>query len=217
MNRNSPTGKSCLECRRRKIRCDKSLPCSYCVRVKVRCTFPPRKGVARNGIQSLSDPELTTRVESIEHTLKSVEEGLSQIWQLVQPMRSQPLHQLDDLDQTEASNVPRFYANSASNVQHEQLDPTSQEHSAPTLESHPSVKTIFLLWQIYLERVHPILKIIHAPTVQGQIVQYMQDKGSDRSSFHCLLFAIYYAAVVTMPTDECMRVFARDRLLLLRR
>lgn len=217
MNRTSPTGKSCLECRRRKIKCDRILPCSYCVRVKVQCTFPPRKAVAGNGIQSLSDQELTTRVESIERTMKSVEKDLSQIWQLVQPLRSQPPYQLDNLDQTEASNVPGTHANSASNTQYGQLDPTSQEHSAPTLESHPSIKVIFLLWQIYLERVHPVLKIIHAPTVQRQIVQYMQDQGSDRSSFHCLLFAIYYAAVVTMPADECKRVLTHDRLILLQR
>ncbi|KAE8391334.1 fungal-specific transcription factor domain-containing protein [Aspergillus alliaceus] len=36
-------GRSCLECRRRKVKCDRSLPCAYCVRTKIQCTCPHPK------------------------------------------------------------------------------------------------------------------------------------------------------------------------------
>lgn len=36
-------GRSCLECRRRKIKCDRSHPCSYCVKVRIDCQYPPQR------------------------------------------------------------------------------------------------------------------------------------------------------------------------------
>ncbi|KAL6876811.1 hypothetical protein J3F83DRAFT_727172 [Trichoderma novae-zelandiae] len=34
------SGRSCLECRRRKIRCDRSLPCACCTRIKLQSRYP---------------------------------------------------------------------------------------------------------------------------------------------------------------------------------
>ncbi|KAH7376723.1 hypothetical protein B0T11DRAFT_272835 [Plectosphaerella cucumerina] len=38
---------SCLECRRRKIRCDRANPCGHCTLVKLRCEFPEYHGPPR--------------------------------------------------------------------------------------------------------------------------------------------------------------------------
>lgn len=218
MSRHSSTGKSCLECRRRKIKCDKALPCSYCVKVKVRCTYPPRKSSPRENSQNPLGQELTTRIENIECTLRSVEQSLSQIWQIVQPAQLQPPHQSNNgIDHSAAINVLGTQASSECHRQDGQLDFTSREHPAPKSQSHPPSEKIFFLWQTYLERVHPVLKIIHAPSAQGRIVKFLQDRRSDSPSIHCLLFAVYHAAVVTLSTEECEKALGYERRILLQR
>ena len=213
VTRLSSTGKSCLECRRRKIKCDKALPCSYCVKVKVRCAYPPRKNVFRNDSQNLPDQELGTRVETIERTLLSCEERLSQIWQVVQTMRPQlPYLSSNKSNHSVTSDVRELQASPARPCQGGHRDFASPGYSVHTSQSlHLSSTTIFFLWHTYLERVHPVLKIIHAPSVQRQIIQFLQEGISDSSPIHCLLFAIYYTALVTLTTEECKKALGCDR------
>ncbi|KAJ6056809.1 uncharacterized protein N7446_007700, partial [Penicillium canescens] len=213
VTRLSSTGKSCLECRRRKIKCDKALPCSYCVKVKVRCAYPPRKGVSRNDSQDLPDQELGTRVETIERTLISCEESLSQIWQVVQTTRPQPPYLSSNKSNHPAtSDVRELQASPARPYQGRHRDFACRGYAVHTSQSlHPSSTTTFFLWQTYLERVHPVLKIIHAPCVQRQIIEFLQEVISDSSPIHCLLFAIYYTAVVALTTEECKKALGCDR------
>ncbi|KAE8403080.1 hypothetical protein BDV37DRAFT_148258 [Aspergillus pseudonomiae] len=75
------SGRSCLECRRRKIKCDRSLPCAYCVRTHIQCAYPqPKTGV--NADHSV-DSDLVARVESIESKFQSLERSLAHITQLL--------------------------------------------------------------------------------------------------------------------------------------
>ena len=64
---------------------------------------------------------------------------------------------------------------------------------------HPPPERIFPLWQVYLESVHPVLHILHAPTVQKQLLQASQNIQNAPPSFEALMFAIYYAAVTSIP------------------
>jgi len=61
---------SCLECRRRKLKCDKKFPCDHCHKAGRECVFlaPPRDPNAQNRLNQLKD-----RVELIE---KELEAGL---------------------------------------------------------------------------------------------------------------------------------------------
>lgn len=59
------------------------------------------------------------------------------------------------------------------------------------------------MWQMYIERVDPILKIIHAPTVQRDIVGFIRDKSHLGPTRHILFFALYYTSVITMSEEEC--------------
>jgi len=61
---------SCLECRRRKLKCDKKFPCDHCHKAARECVFlaPPRDPNAQNRLNQLKD-----RVELIE---KELEAGL---------------------------------------------------------------------------------------------------------------------------------------------
>lgn len=73
-------GRSCLECRRRKIKCDRSFPCSYCVRSQIQCAYPPRRSERSiHHAHHSNDFDLPRRVERIESTLELLGKGSSQV------------------------------------------------------------------------------------------------------------------------------------------
>jgi hypothetical protein len=79
-----PPGRSCLECRRRKIKCDRSFPCSYCVKVKIECTYPPQKAPQTATQANEADGDLLNRVERLEAGLQSLGEIVLDICELLQ-------------------------------------------------------------------------------------------------------------------------------------
>ncbi|KAE8146881.1 fungal-specific transcription factor domain-containing protein [Aspergillus avenaceus] len=65
------SGRSCLECRRRKIRCDRSFPCAYCVRTRIQCSYPPKPDGEGD-----THSDLASRVEIIANNVESLERSL---------------------------------------------------------------------------------------------------------------------------------------------
>ncbi|KAL8979008.1 MAG: hypothetical protein Q9177_006250, partial [Variospora cf. flavescens] len=72
---------------------------------------------------------------------------------------------------------------------------------------HPEPIKIFRLWQTYLDCVYPLTMIFHAPTVQQQILDASADLENVPESTEALMFAIYYAAVVALPPEDCQAMF----------
>ncbi|KAH2127538.1 hypothetical protein KXW66_001071 [Aspergillus fumigatus] len=73
------------------------------------------------------------------------------------------------------------------------------------------------LWQTYLEFVDPLLRIFHTPTVQRYVVDSMVNEGTLDVSRRCLLFAIYYSAIVVVPAKSCHSIFGTHKTFLLER
>lgn len=71
-------GHSCFECRRRKIKCDRSLPCSYCARIKLKCSYPSWRPNRDNPGES----DLAAKVQALESTLQSLEQKITRIGDL---------------------------------------------------------------------------------------------------------------------------------------
>jgi hypothetical protein len=69
---------------------------------------------------------------------------------------------------------------------------------------HPPPVQIFVLWQAFLNNVHPLLRLLHAPTVQQQLLTTALDLSAASPAVHALLFAIYANAVVSMRDDAYM-------------
>lgn len=67
----SPNLRSCLTCRRRKVRCDKKSPCSNCVRAKIECIFPG-PGRAPRKSRKPPDAELLDRLRRLEGVVSSL-------------------------------------------------------------------------------------------------------------------------------------------------
>ncbi|EEP76966.1 predicted protein [Uncinocarpus reesii 1704] len=63
--------RSCVTCRRRKIRCNKVQPCSNCVKARVECVFP-KPGRAPRKSKKGTEAELLARLKTLEAAVKSI-------------------------------------------------------------------------------------------------------------------------------------------------
>lgn len=211
----STTVRSCLECRRRKIKCDRSLPCSYCVKVKIQCSYPPLRAEPAITEGNKAGDDMVVRIERIERTLDCFEQSLSQLRGLLQTQSSSAsvggshghdpeyqLHESHRHDEWDLNQSPSLF----------KALPTS---ALEYLRS-PRVLVSFL-WQKYLENVEPILKILHASTVQRQILNNTQSREIVGAPTECVISAICYAAVATMTVEECRVELDEDKQKALKR
>ena len=67
----TPNPRSCVTCRRRKVKCDKKNPCSNCVRAKIDCVFPG-PGRAPRKSRKPPDAELLERLRRLEGVVTSL-------------------------------------------------------------------------------------------------------------------------------------------------
>lgn len=81
-------------------------------------------------------------------------------------------------------------------------------HDLKTLR--PSPIHMFRLWQIFLDNVNPLSKVIHVPTLQKKIFTECA-AGKFSSGMETLMFSIYCAAITSMSSPACMEIFREPR------
>ncbi|KAL3446414.1 hypothetical protein BJX65DRAFT_309113 [Aspergillus insuetus] len=210
-------GRSCFECRRRKIKCDRSHPCSYCVKNRIKCKYPAGRSVLDE------DQTALDRVASLESRLLAIEERLSEIDKShpspssASPPTIEPDNAAIPEDRqhlTQGQTVGPAFTLST------EIAPSSIVNPQPPIDLdqfRPSRPTIALLWEKYLEVVDPLLKVFHTPTVQKLVMRAVRARDMLDIGSECLLFVIYYAAVVAMPPEVCLKDFGEARSVLLKR
>lgn len=67
----APNPRSCITCRRRKVKCDKKQPCSNCARAKTECNFPG-PGRAPRKSRKPPDAELLERLRRLEGVVQTL-------------------------------------------------------------------------------------------------------------------------------------------------
>ncbi|CEJ56990.1 hypothetical protein PMG11_05700 [Penicillium brasilianum] len=82
---------------------------------------------------------------------------------------------------------------------------------------HPNPLHIFKLWQTFLERVNPLTKIVHAPTVQQQILEAMSDLKQVSKDFEALMFSIYCISLISLQAGDVVKAFGESKKKLLSR
>ena len=60
--------RSCHNCNRKKVKCDKQEPCGACVRTRVKCSFPPSGARVRRSKRTII-AEMSSRISSLEAAL----------------------------------------------------------------------------------------------------------------------------------------------------
>lgn len=75
----------------------------------------------------------------------------------------------------------------------------------------PDAGHVFRLWQIYLDRVNPLTKIIHVPTLQPYVAEATAGSQNLPKNIEALLFSIYLMAVVALSPEECQELLGYTR------
>ncbi|KAK0647976.1 Transcription factor vrtR1 [Lasiodiplodia hormozganensis] len=72
---------------------------------------------------------------------------------------------------------------------------------------HPEPVQILRLWQIYLDGVNPLLKVTHAPSLQGRIIEATSNVSHTSAALEALMLSIYCVAVQSLDEDDCQAIF----------
>ncbi|KAI1498481.1 fungal-specific transcription factor domain-containing protein [Biscogniauxia marginata] len=220
---------ACVLCQNRKIRCDRNSPCSNCIKANVACT-PSTPAPARK--RRRPNQDLQQRLARCEELLSEYatakpespsndSSNLNETWQpqgklvvdgdgikFMDSFLLANIHDelsamreiLEDEDTTDESSTP---ADSQSPDQNTTLlfsDPVDVNLE----DLHPQPAHIFSLWQTFLERVNPLTKIIHVPTVQPMLVKAATSRAGIARSSEALLFSIYLISTVSLNESECI-------------
>ncbi|KAI5197397.1 hypothetical protein AUEXF2481DRAFT_27177 [Aureobasidium subglaciale EXF-2481] len=295
--------RSCVTCRKRKVKCDKLHPCSNCSRAHIECIFPT-PGRAPRKSRKVSDPrdaELLDRLRRLEGLVKGLGVDISNPESLpdaapdshveeadfLEPTTSHPTVRTcpnppdqtqhnkrgDDDDDTQWAAKNRlvdesrsanfetrfgrlvinegrsryvnnsFWANLSNEVEDlkgilnqdtdDEADDPSPTHSLPDqhhgwifsfssqnvdlLSLHPIAGQIEAYWNVFKERVDPLVKVLHIPTIEPTVLASASHLANLSKSFEALLFAIYYGATTSLSEVDCLNKLGEEKGLLLSR
>ncbi|PWY69629.1 C6 zinc finger domain-containing protein [Aspergillus sclerotioniger CBS 115572] len=219
---------ACLLCARRKVKCDKGDPCSNCLKAEAKCLYEgptpnrPRKRAA--------DEELLTRIAQYEDLLR--EHNIE-----FEPYTHTWIHSnLDasDADKREANKVLCLWSTLPLELQYPptqtlghkddpllypaiSLQSVLSDNHTELHELHPEPRHIYRFWQMFVERINPMTKIVHVPTLQQRVLDVSWDPRNAAKPLAAILFAIYTIAVTSTTSDECQALFDETRGSLLTR
>ncbi|KAF4444796.1 hypothetical protein F53441_11054 [Fusarium austroafricanum] len=278
--------RSCVTCRKRRVRCDKTMPCSNCRRAQSDCMYPaPGRAPRQNRAalppgsavgQSEREIDLMERLRKLEglvyemsgqgttsengmevgHGESSRAQGGTRSTQgIVQATAEQIKRESENVEFSkvdkqlgrlvlhDGDSTPR-YVNSGFFVKlndelaeiRNEMETMNEEDEAgfeedttpeqsppqnPGLEHdhhcflfgyssadvdltglHPLPAQGSFLWQIYLENIEPLVKVLHIPTMSRLMTQVRRGEHELRPGDEALVFAIYYSAVASMEKQE---------------
>ncbi|KAE8379202.1 fungal-specific transcription factor domain-containing protein [Aspergillus bertholletiae] len=246
-NGQMPKNPSCVVCARRKVRCDRNDPCSACTKHGVECIFPthlpPRRRKRQRSeedrrysgfpyqsptIQNHAAPAPTTNIDHPAATSSAfpgtprATQGMllagdgrsiyldSNVWTSVRG------------ELPRAEDVFRDMSDNNSNHSAQEVDDETSLILGGTVKKslsalHPSPLHIFKLWQTFLENINPLVKILHGPTVQQELLVASGSLDTVSKEFEALMFSIYCIALVSLKADEVQNTYGERKAVLLSR
>lgn len=93
----------------------------------------------------------------------------------------------------------------------------SSQSKSNTRYRHPPPERIHQLWQVFVENVDPVTKIVHVPTLRPAIQKAASNIATIPRGFGALMFAIYGAAVMSLKDGDCKQILGEPRKTLLSR
>ncbi|KAG9237384.1 fungal-specific transcription factor domain-containing protein [Amylocarpus encephaloides] len=303
------TARSCLTCRRRKVKCDKNEPCSNCTKAGAECVFPapgraprrPRAGgkgstereaellkrlrrlegvvgelsgqveveaVKNDATSPLSDNSSPLRdgdsasLDSKGYKLRVVgmdeesgtkkewigkvwkigdgppktsfsepaEEGMGRLvleggksrylshpfWSHITDEVEEIRQMLYDQDLDSGDDTPILPNDTFADTSHQGFIMGYSSSDVDLRGLHPLPSQIPFYWQTFLDNVHPLVKIVHAPTMSQTIRDVQNNMESLSRSTEALMFSIYFATITSMSAEEVKSNFGLSKDLLLK-
>ncbi|KAL2858196.1 hypothetical protein BJX68DRAFT_162674 [Aspergillus pseudodeflectus] len=172
--------KSCLACRKRKVKCDRQLPCGNCSRWTIECIFPspirrcPRARTKTGATRSRGDQALQDRIHMLEAQVSELTETVS--------AQAERLRQVT----TPGGSMFAFSHTWA--------------HSVAPL--NPSLALGQTYWQVFLERVDPLIKVVHRPSASRILRSAIDNPTLLNEGQGALLQVIYLACISAMDEAD---------------
>ncbi|KAK9452808.1 hypothetical protein V1511DRAFT_463815 [Dipodascopsis uninucleata] len=88
-------------------------------------------------------------------------------------------------------------------------------HGSNLTALHPKPAMMMKLWQIFLNNIQPLTKIVHSPTTQQQIIGSSDNLANVSKSLEALMFAIYSCAVYSLSETDCESQLGESKSVLL--
>ncbi|VUC29234.1 unnamed protein product [Clonostachys rosea] len=252
---------ACSTCARRKIKCDKTDPCSNCSKARAQCLYeehpPPRPR------KRAADEDLIARLGAYEDLLRENNIDFSHfshswipselqgklkysISESESPNSTPGTNNLATSKDPQLINRPAEWERNFCRHDQETLrimisklkfPPTRYLHypEAPCLypipplhtimsgggstsyKLHPEPRHIYRLWQQFVEAVNPLIKIVHVPTTQQQILEASWDVENISPPLAALMFSIYSLAVISLSSAQCQATYGEERPTLITR
>jgi hypothetical protein len=80
------------------------------------------------------------------------------------------------------------------------------------LDRYPPPEHVMIYWKAFLDGIHPLTKMIHAPSIQALIEFSCQHHRSLSRSDTALLFSIQLTALMSISDEECQFKIGRPRV-----
>ncbi|KAF2663296.1 putative fungal-specific transcription factor [Microthyrium microscopicum] len=82
---------------------------------------------------------------------------------------------------------------------------------------HPVYRTLQQMWEIFIERVDPITKVLHTPSFWQTVSRAVQNPHSIPRHEEAVIFAFYFAVAASLEEDECESMLGEARAALFSR
>jgi hypothetical protein len=92
------------------------------------------------------------------------------------------------------------------------LSMDSTPEDLPSL--HPTFPTLKRMWDIYTDRVDPLMKILHLPTFWSVLTNALQNPQDISKGVKALIFAFYYAVTSSCEDDECRAILGERQAII---
>ncbi|EAA29601.2 hypothetical protein GE21DRAFT_6969 [Neurospora crassa] len=221
----SPRILACQLCQGRKIRCNRVFPCDNCKRSNVPCIpskpAPLRK--RRPPHQALQE-KLAAVTEKMEQMRREMDAAKASGQGLAIPATPAPT----TTSSWDSKGNPRLiqeeggvrFMDSLLGTMYQELgeiramvDTSPDDGSdlilgadTPTFDpmsSWPQPGAVWQLCDIFFQRVNPLMKIIHRPTLERYVAEASSGPFGLRPNIRALFFSIFLMAIVSLDADEC--------------
>jgi hypothetical protein len=225
--------KPCSACRRRKIRCSKSRPCSYCAKMNRLCSYQDEETTAiSGGLAEAAPPGLQARLSQLEELIASIRarDGDAQSpqvdktdallngqsipsssgTQIFQPGSSMHFSCSFWAAMTKGIEDMTCLANDWGSLNHTDQFTLSGVCVGPTDPFQtisnvlPSLDATDSLLKCFFDSVNPLIRVVHEPYFRKELIQYRQGRFLLPQEFETLLLSMIAITVISIG-DEALR------------
>jgi hypothetical protein len=82
---------------------------------------------------------------------------------------------------------------------------------------HPSIQILPKLWDIYVDRADPLMKLLHLPTFWTSLMNALRTPQHIPKSLQALIFAFYLATISSLEDDECQSLLGGPKSIIFTR